>query len=379
MLNWQRFCEAVIELYYQEVWLVLDNIYMRICLADCPEFKALSYCWGNFEDTETLRVVFQEGRNIDSSFQIWHIHKFNRDVESLIKDTYQTDINTSRTAHANFAITPNLHAALISFRRSDEIGFIWADMLCINQGDDKERSGQVGIMKSIYEIADSVSVWLGNDVESETAIFAEDNYALVLFKLALEDAGWGHHGDRRLGKFLTQNYPQRVARGEASHHFLTGTLQSSAFVEFLSGNRSRMKPVSDQEVSSRVGQKRKHDVEIDETFSESTQSFLDWLHEPYLQHLAKDPFGLYLPFYKYRDRITDTRSDVWQWIEFEIAALLRTILPGRLLQTPQNIIQRFSIISSNPWFRRVWVLQEVANNAKVHIRVGTDEASWAIF
>ena len=34
LLNWQRFCEVVIELYYQEVWLVLDNIYiyMRICL-----------------------------------------------------------------------------------------------------------------------------------------------------------------------------------------------------------------------------------------------------------------------------------------------------------------------------------------------------------
>ena len=32
MLNWQRFCEVVIELYYQEGRLVLDNIYMRICL-----------------------------------------------------------------------------------------------------------------------------------------------------------------------------------------------------------------------------------------------------------------------------------------------------------------------------------------------------------
>ena len=28
LLNWQRFCDVVIELYYQEVWLVLDNIYM---------------------------------------------------------------------------------------------------------------------------------------------------------------------------------------------------------------------------------------------------------------------------------------------------------------------------------------------------------------
>ena len=32
LLNWQRFCEVVIELYYQEVRLVLNNIYMRIYL-----------------------------------------------------------------------------------------------------------------------------------------------------------------------------------------------------------------------------------------------------------------------------------------------------------------------------------------------------------
>ena len=33
MLNWQRFCEVVIELYYQEVWLVLDNIYANMLSA----------------------------------------------------------------------------------------------------------------------------------------------------------------------------------------------------------------------------------------------------------------------------------------------------------------------------------------------------------
>ncbi|KAH8672601.1 heterokaryon incompatibility protein-domain-containing protein, partial [Tricladium varicosporioides] len=98
---------------------------VRTTLADCPEYRALSYCWGNLEDTKTVR-----------------------------------------TAHANFEITSNLYAALKSFRRSWEgIDFLWADMLCINQGDVEERSGQVGIMKSIYTIANSVSVWLGDDEE----------------------------------------------------------------------------------------------------------------------------------------------------------------------------------------------------------------------
>jgi hypothetical protein len=129
----------------------------------------------------------------------------------------------------------------------------------------------------------------------------------------------------------------------------------------------------------RAGLKRKRDVEINEQFSESAKSFLDWLHAPYLQYLAKDPFGLYLPFYKYWERITDPRSDVWQWIEFEIATLLREISPDRLFQPPQNLIQRFSIISSNPWFRRVWVLQEVANNTEVCVHVGTDKVDWIVF
>ena len=33
LLNWQRFCEVVIELYYQEVWLVLDYIYANMLSA----------------------------------------------------------------------------------------------------------------------------------------------------------------------------------------------------------------------------------------------------------------------------------------------------------------------------------------------------------
>jgi hypothetical protein len=121
-----------------------------------------------------------------------------------------------KTNHASFKITANLHAALSLFRSFNVMGFIWADMLCINQGDVQERSGQVRFMKSIYATADSVTVWLGNDHELKAALFATENYELTLFSLALEEVGWKGDTHKSLGKFQIKNYVQRMQRGEAS-------------------------------------------------------------------------------------------------------------------------------------------------------------------
>jgi hypothetical protein len=39
---------------------------------------------------------------------------------------------------------------------------LWIDAICINQRDLKERACQVAIMNRIYQMADSVLIWLGN-------------------------------------------------------------------------------------------------------------------------------------------------------------------------------------------------------------------------
>lgn len=58
-------------------------------------------------------------------------------------------------------ITPNLHSALRNLR--DKLGtyVIWADAICINQDDSKEKEHQIPLMGEIYAKSNFVYVWLG--------------------------------------------------------------------------------------------------------------------------------------------------------------------------------------------------------------------------
>lgn len=62
---------------------------------------------------------------------------------------------------ANFYITENLHAALLQMRFEDRARVLWADAICINQEDDKEKSAQVAIMAQIYGSGSRTLAWLG--------------------------------------------------------------------------------------------------------------------------------------------------------------------------------------------------------------------------
>lgn len=56
----------------------------------------------------------------------------------------------------------NLYGALERLRRPDKDRVLWIDALCINQGDNKEKTQQVRIMGEIYTRARRVLIWLGN-------------------------------------------------------------------------------------------------------------------------------------------------------------------------------------------------------------------------
>ena len=89
-------------------------------VASRPEFYALSYCWGAASDRE----------------HIWIDGKL-------------------------LAIQRNLHEFLIELRLLDRPRTIWADAICINQGDIAERTTQIALMRDIYSAAQTVMVWLG--------------------------------------------------------------------------------------------------------------------------------------------------------------------------------------------------------------------------
>ena len=70
-----------------------------------------------------------------------------------------------------FAVRENLYNALTRLRRSDKHRVLWIDAICINQEDIIERSDQVQRMRSIYQRAETVLIWLGESYDNSDLAF----------------------------------------------------------------------------------------------------------------------------------------------------------------------------------------------------------------
>lgn len=91
-------------------------------LDDAPAYEAISYTWGDPKDKTAL----------------------------VCNDT-------------KVLVPQNLIHALERLRRPHARRILWADAVCINQQDLDERGQQVSIMRPIFQSAERVLVWLGND------------------------------------------------------------------------------------------------------------------------------------------------------------------------------------------------------------------------
>lgn len=103
--------------------------FSTVSLDDKPQFAALSYVWGDPNDTESVVV---------------------NDVEVTV---------TASLSNALKHVKKHWHSLgrpLANFR-------LWADAICINQDDPKEKSSQVQLMRTIYSSADVVFAWLSSD------------------------------------------------------------------------------------------------------------------------------------------------------------------------------------------------------------------------
>ncbi|KAK8013011.1 hypothetical protein PG991_010386 [Apiospora marii] len=85
-----------------------------------PPYTAISYTWGDPDDTIDIRVN-----------------------GSWMK------------------VTASLHGALEALRKPDDPLLVWADAICINQSDKAEQSSQVQLMRQICSQAETVMAWLG--------------------------------------------------------------------------------------------------------------------------------------------------------------------------------------------------------------------------
>jgi Heterokaryon incompatibility protein (HET) len=92
----------------------------RCSLNSRPRYEALSYAWGDRNDT---RPIIVDGCEI--------------------------------------RITANLESALRRLRSPDACRTLWADAICIDQSDLKERNHQLLLMRHIFQNCEKALIWLG--------------------------------------------------------------------------------------------------------------------------------------------------------------------------------------------------------------------------
>ncbi|KAH7026628.1 heterokaryon incompatibility protein-domain-containing protein [Microdochium trichocladiopsis] len=94
----------------------------------CRSFEALSYVWGS--DAKPHNLISSSGGG------------------------------------ALLPMTASLHGFLVRLRYSDRQRLVWADGICINQNDTREKEQQVGLMARIYRSASRVVADLGGEAPS---------------------------------------------------------------------------------------------------------------------------------------------------------------------------------------------------------------------
>ena len=109
-------------------------------------------------------------------------------------------------------IRRSLHEFLVELRLLDRPRTVWADAICINQGDVVERNAQVALMRDIYSTAQTVLVWLGpHDVGSPHPF---DSFKLVAAKPAFVQTGgsldWNENIFQAFDNLISRPYWRRT-------------------------------------------------------------------------------------------------------------------------------------------------------------------------
>lgn len=116
-----------------------------VSLNDDPEFTALSYVWGDPNETKDISI---RGKKLPVTINL----------EAALKEIRRSDRHMCEGRPRSSSSVPSKNKdgsnVVLGTR-------IWIDALCINQLDDLEKSLQVRKMDQIYRRATQVFIWLG--------------------------------------------------------------------------------------------------------------------------------------------------------------------------------------------------------------------------
>jgi hypothetical protein len=105
-------------------------------------------------------------------------------------------------------VRPNLFHALQRIRKRETPVWIWVDSLCINQLNDDERNEQIQRMAQIYQNAEIVFIWLGEeDAMTKPAFQVVEDIAHGTFSWL--DGWWKQFGVLALGRLMHRTWFRR--------------------------------------------------------------------------------------------------------------------------------------------------------------------------
>ena len=153
--------------------------------------------------------------SLDDYSYIWTALSYTwgslHDCKNLICDGFQ------------LSITANLHSALQRLRLVEKPCLLWADAVCINQGDNEEKEAQVRLMRRIFTRADLVVADLGESGDEYDDVATVFNALMHITKITTEYEQIGYqkyekyglpaHTDRKWEswrKFLARPWFRRI-------------------------------------------------------------------------------------------------------------------------------------------------------------------------
>lgn len=291
-------------------------------LHSAPEYEALSYCWGSVQPMKFMQLN-----------------------------------------NKKFAITPSLYSALwhLACHRKEPLT-LWVDAVCINQGDDAEKSQQVSLMRDIYERASRTVVWLGHAEEE-----GEIHLALTMCTRMLD-----LHGNAHFNKMLGEHHYEVLEK------MLSKTAEEAAVVDkrrrLYLRNRIRLwsdhgTNLSMDDVEGAARDALNADVSTRASYpgmEDYVGSFTDVLY-------ATPPAPT-----RYQDIKDEDIPAQFRTPQFR--QMLARQPQRREDQPLMEEITATRALFALPWFKRIWIVQETVMAKEVVFNIGVNKCpGWVVY
>lgn len=341
-------------------------------LPQSPSYEALSYTWGSPENKRTIKL---NGKPFQVTQNLFGALKHLRQRTVILHNKPRTFPHTER--------------------------MLWIDAICINQDDLDERNFQVRLMWHIYSVAGQVMVWLGeegddSDVAMEMIRLLDKNYEVRMSKMLEELRAEAQKGavenekpDNLDGKPELEEKSQPEKGDKVQTESNEGAVkpppstveeESTTDAEVANADKPTAnfimmthRPIftkgNPKEIATKYGLKVLEDDSDTTEATGVTQADTS-------NHTIADPNSL--PDSLFKDmKEMDIRSD--EENSYGPMALI-LMLHGSTFgvhKDPQDPSEWIAVqkLLQRPWWRRVWVIQEIAASTKNPVFVGCGE-SW---